>query len=122
MGCSHERAAANIFLYIVRDSTWGSVDLLNLWSNTEGPVDPDHHLLLKINDQLIMDQTWDGKGGQQFSATIPLGILVKGENRLLVGIPGDTGSEAEVVWINWYEVSYPRYAVAEEEQLKYTVG
>ena len=79
-------------------------------------------MLLKINDQLILDQTWDGKGGQQLSATIPLGILVKGENRLLVDIPGDTGSEAEVVWINWYEVSYPRYAVAEEEQLKFTVG
>ena len=92
---------------------------VNLWSNTEAPEEPDHHLRLKVNNQLILDESWDGKGGRQITATIPAALYVEGENSVEVEISGDTGSAAEVSWIDWYEVSYPRYAIAEQEQLKF---
>jgi hypothetical protein len=90
---------------------------LDLWSNTEAPADPDHHLLLRVNNQTVIDKNWDGRGGQLFTASIPEGIMVEGENQVVIDIPGDTQATAESYWINWFEVTYPRRAITQMGQI-----
>jgi hypothetical protein len=111
------------FLFVMSELAPGEgLFRLDLWSNTEAPVDPDHHLLLKINDQPIIDETWDGKGEQLLTAAIPEGVLVDGENIVLLDIPGDTQAAAEVSWINWLEVSYPRRTIAQADHIRFTAN
>lgn len=95
---------------------------LNLWSNTDALPDPDHHLILNVNNQTVIDRTWEGKGERLFTASIPQGTLMKGENQISIDIPGDTQAAAEVYWINWLEITYPRRAVAQRGQLKFVAN
>ncbi len=92
---------------------------LNFWSNTEATSNPDHHLILKLNNRTIVDRSWDGKGEQLITASIPEGILEDGENQITIEIPGDTKAAAEAYWIDWLEVTYPRRAVAQSGQIKF---
>jgi hypothetical protein len=95
---------------------------IGLWGNTETSEDPDHHLIAQINSQIIFDLTWDGKGEQILDATIPGNVLVEGENQMFLNFPADTLASVEVNWINWIEVDFPRYAVAQSDSLQFETG
>ena len=56
---------------------------VNLWSGTEAAVNPDHHYQIKLNDQIIADEVWDGKGNHSIETVVPTNILQKGKNKLV---------------------------------------
>lgn len=93
-----------------------------IWSATNAEISPDHHVTVKINDQPVIDQKWDGSGNQEFSAEIPNGILKEGENQVEVLVPGDTGVRAETNHINWIEIEYPRKYAAINDSLEFTAN
>ena len=108
------------FPLVLSDPVLGDGSIrLGLWSNTEAAQNPDHHLLIAINGQNILDASWEGKGEHQLEAVIPSGILLPGENKVRVEVPADIQTTVDICWINWFEISYPRLAVAHDEQLKF---
>lgn len=79
------------------------------WASTQGAVNPDHHILLYLNNQLILDQTWDGKGEFDFVTEIPQGVLMEGVNQIELRAPGDTGVPADIYLLDSFEIAYSSY-------------
>jgi hypothetical protein len=77
---------------------------LRVWSNTQADANPDHHLQVSLNEQRILDTTWDGDGTQILQAIIPAGLLRQGVNVVEVNLPGDTGAAAERTHLDWIEI------------------
>ena len=66
-----------------------------------------------------MDERWDGQGWRTLEGIIPGGVLKEGNNQVRISLPGDTGAQADVVYVNWIEVEYNRNLVAENDQLEF---
>jgi hypothetical protein len=96
-----------------------------VWGSTQSPVELDHHLVVSLNDQMLIDEKWDGAGRRTLEADIPAGLLKEGKNQVLVESPGDTGAAAEINFLDWFEFRYPRLAEADNDFLIFeapTVG
>lgn len=91
----------------LRVKLWGSTQ-----ANTQASTEPDHHIQLTLNGQLIGDQTWDGQTTQTITADIPENLLTTGENVLEIAAPGDTEAAVDIVFLDWVEVAYQREAQA----------
>ncbi len=83
-------------------------------------ADPDHHVRVSLNGQLVGEASWDGKKEQTIEAEILPGILQEGANTLSLENAGDTGAAYSMVFLNRYEVSYPRRLVAQGGRLEGT--
>jgi hypothetical protein len=78
-----------------------------LWGLTsDGTVDPDHRVALALNDEPLGLVEWDGEEVVTATLPIPAGILQGGENRLTATVPGDTGNEMDLSYLDWFEVDY----------------
>jgi hypothetical protein len=104
----------------LEDVLKGTAELrIAIWSATRSDVEPDHHMVITVNGQIIIDETWDGSGGQIFSGEIPDGVLKAGENQVEISVPGDIGVRAETNHIDWIEFVYPRELIAINDQLEF---
>jgi len=83
-----------------------SILRLQVWSSTTANVDPNHHLRVKLNDQVVIDELWGGIGNRLLKGIAPAGALVAGENTILIEAPGDTGAVVDTNFLNWVEVDY----------------
>jgi len=93
---------------------------LALWSTTEAlNTSPDHHMIVSINDHIIEDVSWDGRGRQYFEIGFDATFLKGGENTILINVPGDTGVVADINSIDWFELYYPRQLVAKNDQISF---
>ena len=88
-----------------------------LLGGTSDPAEPDHHILIRLNDHLVVDATWDGQETHLVEAATS--HLLEGENVLVLEAPGDTEAKAEVALLDWYEIGYQRSFVAEDDQLQF---
>ena len=88
-----------------------------IWGSTESSSEFDHHLLISLNDQLLIDEKWDGAGWRILDADIPAGLLKDKDNTVLLATPGDTGAAAEINYLDWIEILYPRQAEADNDFL-----
>jgi hypothetical protein len=89
------------------------------WASTEAPESPDHHLILNLNGQQVADQTWDGQGRHRIVADIPSTLLGDGVNRLRIDAPGDTGVAADITYLDWFAVQYPRQLFPASDRLEF---
>lgn len=92
---------------------------VEVWASTEAPESPDHHLILRLNDQQVADQAWDGKGRHRIVADLPSNLLQDGPNRLQIDAPGDTGVAADISYLDWFAVQYPRKLVPAGDRLEF---
>lgn len=92
---------------------------LNLWGSTADPASPDHHVRVWMNDNPILDQTWDGQGVHPLDATIPENAVRAGENTLRLTAPGDTQAAADVVLLSSVEVTYTRRYLTQNDRLEF---
>ena len=89
---------------------------------------PDHHALIYLNDILVGDQTWDDQAlvksvsDMESPFRLSSAKLVDGENRLGVVLPGDelSAGAGDAVYLNWFEVEYPRLYWAENDYIEFT--
>jgi hypothetical protein len=89
---------------------------------------PDHHALIYLNDILVGDQVWDDQAlmksvsDMESPFRLSSARLVDGENRLGVVLPGDAASAGagDAVYLNWFEVEYPRLYWAEDNTIEFT--
>lgn len=93
---------------------------INLYGSTETSQNPDHHAQVWVNEQPVLDERWDGMGWHTLEGSIPAGVLIEGKNQVKVNLPGDTGASADVVFLDWIEISYPRNLAADHDQLDFT--
>lgn len=92
----------------------------DFWASTEdAKVNPDHHLVLTLNNTRVADEKWDGQGAKKIDAAIPNGLLRAGENVLRVSAPGDTKAIAEVNLLQSVQAAYTRRLVAENDALSF---
>jgi hypothetical protein len=92
---------------------------VNLYGSTEASQTPDHHVQISVNGQQVVDESWDGQGWHTLEGVIPGGVLKEGKNQIRISLPGDTGAQADVVYVNWIEFVYTRNLVAEHDQLEF---
>ncbi len=92
---------------------------LEVWASTEALVSPDHHLIISVNGTQVLDEAWDGKGRRRLEANLPEGLLIEGENTVLVQARGDSGAPADIVYIDWLETEYTREMAAREDSLEF---
>ena len=92
---------------------------LGLYGGTEAPASPDHHALVRVNERLIADERWDGRGEHIIEANFDPSSLKEGVNQVAVEIPGDTGLAAELNYLDWVEIVYPRLLIAVYDRLDF---
>jgi hypothetical protein len=98
---------------------WGVGVRVEVWGSTEGPSSPDHHLRLSVNGQPVADEHWDGQDRRTIEAALPANLLVEGPNTVTLEAPGDTGVAADITFLDWIEVRYPRRFAATADQLSF---
>jgi len=112
--------AAKTFTVTLTALTLGAGRLqVEVWGSTEGPSSPDHHLRLSFNGQPVADEHWDGQGRRTIEAALPANLLAEGLNSVTLEAPGDTGVAADIVFVDWIAVRYPRRFVATADRLSF---
>ena len=89
---------------------------------------PDHHALVYLNDVRVGEGVWDGQGlvrlvsGGEDLPRLSGGHLNDGKNVLRIVLPGDEPSagEGDAVYLNWFEVTYPRLYWARDDYIEFT--
>lgn len=94
---------------------------LSVWGTAgDAALNPDHHLRLTVNGQVVLDEQWDDKGWQTFQGQVPAGLLVEGENSVEISLPGVEGAPGESVFVESLTLDYPRRFVAQAGRLDFT--
>lgn len=97
-----------------------TVDLIGI---TDWELAPDHHVVLKVNGTQVGDALlFDGREAVTVAVPVPEGYLVPGTNVLEVVLPGDTGADFDLVYLDGFTVDYPRHLVARDGRLEFTAA
>jgi hypothetical protein len=92
---------------------------ITLWGETTSPQSPDHHIVLSINGQKVLDELWDGKGNITLESVFSSAILINGTNIITIEMPGDIEADVDVVNIDKMTLRYPRKLIVDEEQVSF---
>jgi hypothetical protein len=92
---------------------------LSLVGYTSDEVSPDHHLRVLLNGCVVGEASWDGQREYLMEAPLPSSCMKEGENVLALEAEGDTGAQADIVLVNWFELEYSRDLVATENTLEF---
>jgi len=79
---------------------------LRLWSHTASPANPDHRLRLRWDGAVVGEWQWDGVGVQELTASWE-GTGGE-EHALSIETPSVEGVDVAVVWLDGWDVTYPR--------------
>jgi len=80
-------------------------------------INPDHHALIFVNDQMVSDVVWDGRTWEIIDVPLPSGLLKSGDNSLRIEAPS---TFAEAYYIDWFEVEYTQNFVIISNALTFT--
>lgn len=81
---------------------------VNMYGGINISGSPDHHVVLKANSITLADRQFDGLNSEIFDLELPVGALLEGNNVVTIGLPADTGQYADIVYLDQYQVTYPR--------------
>lgn len=90
---------------------------LNYWGVTNYPLQPDHHLEVMVNGILAGEDIFDGQVARELKLTLPPGTIHEGLNQLVLGLPNDTGAEADLIHLESFTYTYPRAFTAQSGRL-----
>lgn len=71
---------------------------LQMWGQSRMPVNPDHHLRVTWNDDVIDDRFWDGDNLEIWSLNLP--ESTEAENILKLSAPGETEAAVDMMWLD----------------------
>lgn len=89
---------------------------------TIDPINPDHHIKVFLNNQLVGEEFFDGREELILKISVPVVLLKEGSNRFQLHLVPDTGAEVNQIYLDWVEIIYPRVLAAQEDQIKYQLG
>ena len=90
---------------------------IDVWASTEAPTPADHLYRIALNDHLLGEFPWDGQGPHTIEADVPAGVLREGANTATLILPGVKDVTADVTFLNWLELHYPRAFAAQDDRL-----
>jgi hypothetical protein len=93
---------------------------MNIWGGTDYLQSPDHHVIYKLNGNVIDDFRFDGIVSDIRNYQIDSSSFNSGSQQLTVSVPNDTNTVADVIHIESWKISYPRAFVLENKQLDFT--
>jgi hypothetical protein len=93
---------------------------LVVWGMEDLPQNPDHHLLVSVNGVAVANDSFDGLVEHVLKISLPGGSLHEGANTLLLTLPGDTGAEYDIVYLDKFSLNYQRQFQAQAGQLTFT--
>jgi len=93
---------------------------LSLWLQgaSDFPADPDHHVRVSVNGVFLTESHWDGKRRRHLETLVPIAVLHNGENSLELEGVGDTDAAYSMVFLDRFEVRYPRRVVMRDGYLE----
>jgi len=93
---------------------------VRLFSNSEGPGYPDHHVEIQVNGQTVADHTWDGIKRETITAPLEAGLLLPDEvNRVSIVVHDDTDNTAGTIYVDDFELAYEGLISADQEQVSF---
>jgi hypothetical protein len=92
---------------------------IEVWAGTEAATPIDHVYRVLLNDQLLGEFPWDGLGTHTITADVPPGVLRGGVNTATLVLPGVKDVTADLTFLNWLELDYPRAYVAQDDRLAF---
>lgn len=92
---------------------------LAVMGGTQHSINPDHHLIITLNSEVVGDFLFDGKSYQIFEMTVPFDVFIAGENLLEMIAPNDTGVGFDMIYIDWFELIYASDFVASQGNLAF---
>jgi hypothetical protein len=75
-------------------------------------ANPDHHVRASVNGVPVGEVSWDGKTAIVLEGDLADGVLQEGDNRLDLQNVGDTAASSSMVFLDRFEVRYPRQLAA----------
>jgi hypothetical protein len=91
---------------------------VSLQGASDFDANPDHHVRLYVNGSFAGETSWDGKQPRRIDVELGAGLLHDGDNVLEVENVGDTDAAYSMVFLNRFEVSYPRELLAANGRLE----
>jgi protocatechuate 3,4-dioxygenase beta subunit len=95
---------------------------LEVWGGNDWPTTPDHHLVVRFNEVLIADARFDGLKAYTLDQQLPAGAARAGSNAIRLTLPGDSGTDADILYLNRYSVTYPRDFSARRNRLTFAAA
>lgn len=92
---------------------------MNIWGGTDYLQSPDHHVIYKLNGNVIDDFRFDGIVSDIRNYKLDSTLFVSGAQQLTVSVPNDTNTVADVIHIESWKISYPRAFVLQNKQLDF---
>jgi hypothetical protein len=108
--------------YVVPDPAPGAVAVFRAmefsnYSNSQ--AQPEHHNVVKLNDVILLDQTWAGRWLHELTAAVPAYSLVSGVNSVQLGAHVTVGNYSDNIYVNYWEVDYRRLFRAWQDQFDF---
>ncbi len=114
---------ANLDFNIINGVSEGTTTIeLNVWGGTDYEQYNDHHVIYELDGTRIDDFKFDGIVSQQRQYEIPSFKLVNGNHQLVVKVPNDTNTPADVIHVESWKVTYPRNFSLENNELIFPYG
>ena len=85
---------------------------LQIWGQSRMPVDPDHHLRVSWNGEILDDHFWDGDDVETWSLTLPQSTNV--DNTLTLIAPGETEAPVDMMWLDAMTFQWHRRLVFDD--------
>ncbi len=92
---------------------------INAWGGTDYPQSPDHHVIYELNGELIDDFRFDGVTEESRSYRLNANQFNSGMQQLVVKLPNDTNTTADVLHIESLNISYPREFLLVDNKLNF---
>lgn len=77
----------------------------------------DHHVVISVNSSKVGEATWSGHTAKTVSCTIPTGVLVAGDNTVVVEAIVDAGVPYNHIAVDSFDLAYTRSTTAVAGQL-----
>ncbi len=91
------------------------------WGVTDFEQAPDHHVLVRLNGELVIDQFLDGLEILSREIDLADGAVAAGDNEITLELPGDTGVDFDLVNVEALALEYPRELYAETGYYEFEV-
>jgi hypothetical protein len=88
---------------------------LQIWGQSRMPVDPDHHLRVSWNGEIVDDRKWDGDRIETWSVDLPQST--RAENTLTLSAPGETEAAVDVMWLDALQFHWRRRLTLSSDSL-----
>jgi hypothetical protein len=96
----------------------GSATLdIYLQGATDPEVRPDHHVLLRLNNEQIGESWWNGTESHHVNVAIDPAILVDGDTTLEITAELDEGIPYSIFYLDSFDITYERYYQAVDDML-----